>query len=146
MEDESLLNRTLKLSHGLGTLRSLAAFRRHAPVLPRIVDHQVTRLLLHPKTEDASDNLFFNLLGCTPTAYTKVLQENHRGLPHTLHLDKNKAVNTAPCKYIPLFKEDQRNLSDWTLKTIYVCCGMPGVRRNCMGLRTWRQCDPFHEP
>ena len=105
--------------------------------------HHVTRLRLHSEAEDAPDNLLFDLLGCTPTAYTEVLHEIIRVLLHTLHPDKNKAVSAAASKYKPLIKEAKRILSDSTLKPIYLCCGMPCVRRSDMGLRTCRHCDPF---
>ena len=82
----------------LATLRSLAASHRHSPVLQRMLAHHVTRLPLHSEAEDAPDNLLFDLLGCTPTAYTEVLQDNIHVLLHTLHPDKNKAVSAAASK------------------------------------------------
>ena len=138
-ENQALLKRTFELA----TLRSLAASHRHTHVIQRMLAHHVTRLPLHSEAEDAPDNLLFDLLGCTPTAYTEVLQENVRVLLHTLHPDKKKAVSAAASKYIPLVKEAKQILSDSTLKPIYFCCGMPGVRRSDMCLLTCRHCDPF---
>ena len=69
-ENESLLKRTFELTDELATLRKLATSHRHTPVLQRMVAHHVTRLPLHSEAEDAPDNLLFDLLGCTPTAYT----------------------------------------------------------------------------
>ena len=143
MENEALPKRTFELTDELATLRSLAASHRHTPVLQRMLAHHVTRPPLHSEAEDAPDNLLLDLLGCTPTTYTEVLQEKIRVLLHALHRDKNKAVSAAASKYIPLIKEAKRILSDSTLKLIYLCCGMPGVRRSDMGLRTSRHCDPF---
>ena len=140
---QSLLKGTFELTHELATLRSLAASHRHIPVLQRMLAHHVTRLPLHSEAEDDPDNLLFDLLGCTPTTDTEVLQENIRVLLHTFHPDKNKAVSAAASKYIPLIKETKRILSDSTLKPIYLCCGMHGVRRSDMGLRTCQHCDPF---
>ena len=125
-ENESLLKRTFEITDKLGNLRSLAASHRRIPVFQRM---ELT-------TEDAPDNLLFDLLGCTPAAYTDVLQRNIRVLLHTLHPDKNKAVSVAARKYLLLNKEAKRILSISTLKTNYVCCGMPGVRRSDMALRT----------
>ena len=142
-ENEALLKRTFELTDELASLRTLTVSHRHTPVLQRMLAHHVTRLPLHSEAEDTPDNLLFDLLGCTPTAYTEVLQENIRVLLHKLHPDKNKAVSAAASKYIPLIKEAKRILSDSTLKPIYLCCGMPGVRRSDMGLRTCRHCDPF---
>ena len=143
LENESLLKRTFELTDELATLRSLAASHRHIPVLQRMVAHHVARLPLHSEAEDAPANLLFDLLGCTATAYTEVLQDDIRVLLHTLHPDKNKAVSAAASKYIPLIKEAKRILSDSNLKPIYLCCGMSGFRRSDMGLRTCRHCDPF---
>ena len=145
-ENEALLKRTFELTDELATLRSLAASHRHTPVLQvlqRMLAHHVTRLPLHSEAEDAPDNLLFDLLGCTPTAYTEVLQENIRVLLLTWNPDKNKAVSAAASKYIPLIKEAKRILSDSTLKPHYLCCGTPGVRRSDIGLRTCRHFDPF---
>ena len=139
-ENECLLKRTFELTDELATLRSLAASHRHTPVLQRMLIHHVTQLQPHSKAEEAPDNLLFDLLGCTPTAYTEVLQENIRVLLHTLHPDKNKAVSAAASKYKPLIKEAKRILSDSTLKPIHL---FPGVRRSDMGFRTCRHCDPF---
>ena len=141
--NESLPKRTFELTDELATLRSLAASHSHSHVLQRMVAHHVTRLPLHSEAEVAPDNLLFDLLGCTPTTYNEVLQENIRVLLHTLHPDKNKAVSAAASKYIPLIKEAKRILSDSNLKPIYLCCGMSGVRRSDMGLRTCHYCDPF---
>ena len=90
-ENETLLKRTFELTDELATLRSPAASHRHTPVLQRMLAHHVNRLPLH---SEAPNNLLFDLLGCTPTAYTEVLQENIRVLLHTLRPDKNKAVET----------------------------------------------------
>ena len=143
IENEPLLKRTFELTDELATLKSLAASHRHTPVLQRMLAHHVTRLPLHSEAEDAPANFLFDLLGCTPTTYHEVLQEKIRVLLHTLHPDKNKAVSAAASKYIPLIKEAKRILSDSNLKTIYLCCGMSGVRRSDMGLRTCHYCDPF---
>ena len=143
LENESLLKRTFEHTDELATLKSLAASHRHTPVLQRMLAHHVTRLPLHSETEDAPDNLLFDFLGCTPTTYNEVLQENIRVLLHTLHPDKNKAVSAAASKSIPLIKEAKRILSDSNLKTIYLCCGLSGVRRSDIGLRTCHYCDPF---
>ena len=143
IENETLLKRTFELTDELATLKSLAASHRHTPVLQRMLAHHVTRLPLHSEAEDAPANLLFDLLGCTPTTYNEVLQENIRVLLHTLHPDKNQAVSAAASKYIPLIKEAKRILSDSNLKRIYLCCGMSGVRRSDVGLRTCHYCDPF---
>ena len=142
-ENESFLRHTFELTDELATLRTLAASHRQIPVLQRTVAHHVTRLPQHFEVEDAPDNMLFDLLGCTPTAYAEVLQENICVLLHTLHPDKNKVVSAAASKYTPLIKEAKRILSDSNLKPIYLCCGMPGVRRSDMGLRTCRHCDPL---
>ena len=143
IENETLLKRTFELTDELATLKSLAASHGHTPVLQRMLAHHVTRLPLHSEAEDAPANLLFDLLGCTPTTYNEVLQENIRVLLHTLHPDKNQAVSAAASKYIHLIKEAKRILSDSNLKRIYLCCGMSGVRRSDMGLRTCHYCDPF---
>ena len=142
-ENESLLKRTFEQTDELATLRLLAASYRHTPVLQRMLAHHVTRLPLHSEAEDAPNNLLFDLLGCTPTTYTEVLQENIPALQHTLRPHKNEAVSAAASKYTPLINEAKRILSDSTLKPTYLCCGMRGVRRSDMGLRTCRHCDPF---
>ena len=142
-ENENLLKRTFELTVEPATLRSLAATHLHTPVLQRMIAHHVTRLPLHSEAEEAPDNLLFDLLGCTPTAYTEVLQEKIRMLLHTLHRDKNEAVSAAASKYIPLIREAKPILCDSTLKPIYLCFGMLGVKRSDIVLRACRHCDPF---
>ena len=142
-ENEALLKRTFELTDELASLRTLAASHRQIPVLQRMVAHHVTRLPQNSEAGDVPDNLVFDLLGCMPTAYTDVLHENIRVLLHTLHPDKNKAVSAAASKYIQLIKEAKRILSDSNLKPIYLCCGMPCVRRIDIGLKMCRDCDPF---
>ena len=136
--NESFLRPNFELTDELATLRTLTASHRHIPVLQRRVDQHVNRLPLHSEAEYAPDNMLFDLLGCTLTAYNEVLQKNIRVQLHTLHPDKNEAVLAAASKYIPLIKEAKRTLSDFNLEPIYLCCGMPGVRRSDMGLRTCR--------
>ena len=143
IENETLLKRTFELKDELATLKSLAASHLHTPVLQRMLAHHVTLLPLHSEAEDAPANLLFHFLGCTPTTYNDVLQENIRVLLDTLHPDKNQAVSAAASKFIPLIKKAKRILSDSNLKRIYLCCGMSGVRRSDMGLRTCHHCDPF---
>ena len=101
LENESLLKRTFELTDELATLRSLAASHRHIPVLQRMLAHHVTRLPLHSEAEDAPDNLLFDLLGCTPTTYTEVLQENIPVLLHTLHPDKKSRISSCQQVHIP---------------------------------------------
>ena len=91
-ENEVLLKRTFELRDELASLRTLAASHGHIPVLQRMVAHHVTRLPLHSEAEDAPATLLFDLLGCTPTNYTEVLQENIRVLLHTLHPDKKSHI------------------------------------------------------
>ena len=142
-ENESLLQRTLELTEELSTLRNLAAFQCQVPVLQRMLAHHITKLPLQPEPEDAPDNLLFNLLGCNPSSYAEIIQENYRVLVHTLHPDKKKAATTTASKYIPFVKEAKRIFLDPTLKEVYACCGLPGIQRNEIGLRTCRRCDPF---
>lgn len=142
-ENEALLKRTFDLSEQVTSLTAITTSTRHVPALQRMVAHHINTLPLNPAPEDAPANYLFNLLGCSPSASTELIQENVRCLLQTLHPDKNAAVPAPISRFIPTVKEAKRILLNAELRAVYQCCGLIGIERNQSGLRTCRHCDKF---
>ena len=144
-EIEALLKRTFELTEDVSTLTAITSTHRHLPALQRMFFHHLQQLPLTTNADEHPHNLLLHVVGCAPSSFPEIIQENIKCLLQQLHPDKNPSVPSSVSKYVPLVTVAKSVLLNTNLLPIYRCCGMFGVNRQQNGLRTCRKCYPFLE-
>ena len=138
-ENSSLLQHSLQQSEELSNLKLAANRVSDAHLTTEMLIHQLSTYAIDLDFND--DNLFFDVLGLTPTSDVTKINIHARHLLRLVHPDKNPSIPADVAQLIPCLKEAKSILTDPQLNKIYQCCGMSGVRRARRKLRTCMDCD-----
>ena len=138
---ESLLKRTLELTEELATLKKLATAHRQVPVLSGC-SHNILLNCLHNPRLKMPLTTYCSICSAAPRCHTLRLT---RKIPCACRYPapRQKQSCISHSKQVhTIHKRSQTDLLNPTLKNVYTC-GLSGMKRSEMDLRTCRHWDLF---